>query len=511
VLLADLVATSAAVAATRSRTAKTAALAACLRAAEPAEIPVVASYLAGSLRQRRAGVGWVSLRDLPAPAAEPVLRPLEVDEVFAAAEAAAGPGAAARRQRLVGDLLGRATAAEQDYLRRLVTGDIRQGALAGLLTDAVARAAALDPTAVRRAVMLAGGLVPVAEVALREGAPGLARFGLTVGVPVQPMLAATAATVSDAVRRTGPAAVEWKLDGIRLQVHRAGGDVRVFTRSLDDVTGRLPEVVEAVAALPVRSAVFDGEAIALRPDGRPRPFQETASRTASRLGVAEGRAATPISTFLFDVLHLDGADLLDRPLTERRAALGAVAPEPLRVPGVTAAAPGPAEQWFSAARAAGHEGVVVKALDAPYAAGRRGAAWLKVKPRNTLDLLVLAAEWGHGRRQGLLSNLHLGARDPDGGAPLMLGKTFKGLTDRTLAWQTRELLAREVRRDRWTVHVRPELVVEVAFDGLQRSPRYPAGLALRFARVLRYRPDKSPASADTVAAVHAIHRAQGGG
>jgi ATP-dependent DNA ligase I len=510
-LLSELVTTSEVVAQTSSRTGKVAALAACLRGCPPADTAVVTSYLAGRLTQRRAGVGWVTLRRPPPPAPVPTLQPRDVDAAFAEAEAVSGPGAAERRRRIVTRLLGRATAAEQDYLRRLVTGEVRQGALAGLLADALATVAGAEPAVVRRAAMLAGGLPPVAEAVLREGPAGLARFALSVGRPLQPMLAGTATTVADAVARTGPAAVEWKLDGIRVQLHRSGDQVSVFTRSLDDVTDRLPEVVEEIRALPVDSAVLDGEAIALHPDGRPRPFQQTASRTASRLGVEQARVSTPITLFLFDVLHLDGADLLDRPLTDRRAALAERIPARLRVPGtVTDGESAPAGTCYEQALAAGHEGVVVKALAAPYAAGRRGAGWLKVKPVQTLDLVVLAAEWGHGRRTGLLSNLHLGARDPSGGPPVMLGKTFKGLTDELLGWQTREFLAREVRRDRWVVHVRPELVVEVAFDGVQRSPRYPGGLALRFARVVRYRPDKSAAEADTLDAVRAIHAAAGG-
>jgi DNA ligase-1 len=354
--------------------------------------------------------------------------------------------------------------------------------------------------------MLCGALPPVAAVALAEGGAGLARFRLRVGQPVQPMLAQTAASVEAAVERLGPAAVDWKLDGVRVQVHRDGADVAVFTRTLDDVTGRVPEVVEAVLALPVRSVVIDGEAIALRADGRPRPFQETSARVASRTSVTTLRAEIPLTTYAFDVLHLDGADLLDEPAAERFATAERALPASLRVPRVVTADPDAAWSFLSDALAHGHEGVVVKSLDAPYEAGRRGAGWLKVKPVHTLDLVVLAAEWGHGRRKGWLSNLHLGARDAADGSFVMLGKTFKGLTDELLRWQTERLLALATSpTDHWVVRVRPELVVEVAFDGVQTSPRYPAGMALRFARVVRYRPDKRPADADTVDAVRAVH------
>jgi DNA ligase-1 len=380
---------------------------------------------------------------------------------------------------------------EQAFLRALIVGDLRQGALAAVVGDAVARAAGVPVAAVRRALMLRGDLGAVAEAALREGEAGLAAFRLEVGRPLQPMLASTAPDVAAALAKTGPAAVEWKLDGARVQVHRDGRDVAIFSRTLDEVTARLPEVVEAALALPLRAVVLDGEAIALRDDGRPFPFQVTGSRFASRRG-----GTVPLTPFLFDALHLDGEDLLDRPGAERAAALASVVPEPLRVPR------GDGEAMLESALAHGHEGVVVKSLAAPYEAGRRGAAWVKVKPVHTLDLVVLAAEWGHGRRRGWLSNLHLGARSGDGF--VMLGKTFKGLTDALLTWQTEALLAREVRRTAHVVYVRPELVVEIAFDGVQTSPRYPGGVALRFARVLRYREDKTAAEADTLDAVLAF-------
>ena len=503
-LLADLAAASRTVAATTRRTEKVAAVAGALRTADPDEVAVVVAYLSGELRQRRTGVGWASLRDVPPPAEAPTLGVSEVDEVLEAVAGLTGAGSQAERVRLVSGLFARATEPEQALLRGLLTGELRQGALEGVMLEAVAKAAQVPAAEVRRAAMLRGAVGPVAEAALTGGAPALAAFRLQVGRPVQPMLASTAADVVDAMGRLGEAAVEWKLDGVRVQLHRAGSDVSVWTRSLDDITDRVPEVVEAALSLPVRDVVLDGEAIALRPDGRPRPFQETGSRVASRADVAAGRAAAPLSTYVFDVLHADGADVLDLPGRERADVLAAAVPEALRVPRVVTDDVAVAGDVLEDAVRRGHEGVLVKSLDAPYEAGRRGAGWLKVKPRHTLDLVVLAAEWGHGRRRGWLSNLHLGARDGEGGF-VMLGKTFKGLTDAMLAWQTERLTELAVDDNGWVVHVRPELVVEVAFDGVQTSPRYPAGMALRFARVLRHRPDKRPDEADTVDAVRAIH------
>jgi ATP-dependent DNA ligase I len=504
VLLADLAAASEAVSGTTRRTEKVAAVAAALRSADPDEVPVVVAYLSGELRQRRTGVGWASLRDLPPPAEQPTLGVSEVDAVLGDVAGLAGAGSQAERVRRVADLFGRATEPEQRLLRGLLTGELRQGALEGVMLAAVAQAAAVPLADVRRAAMLRGAVGPVAEAALTGGTEALAGFRLQVGRPVQPMLASTATDVADAMSRLGEAAVEWKLDGVRVQVHRSGSDVSVWTRSLDEITERVPEVVEAALTLPVRDVVLDGEAIALRPDGRPRPFQQTGSRVSSRVDVTAARAAAPLSTYVFDVLHVDGEDVLDRPGRDRAEVLEAAVPEPLRVPRVVTADLAEAADVLAGAVAQGHEGVVAKALDAPYEAGRRGTGWLKVKPRHTLDLVVLAAEWGHGRRRGWLSNLHLGARDPAGGW-VMLGKTFKGLTDEMLAWQTERLQELAVDSGEWVVQVRPELVVEVAFDGVQTSPRYPGGMALRFARVLRHRPDKRPEDADTVDAVRAIH------
>jgi DNA ligase-1 len=402
------------------------------------------------------------------------------------------------------ELTRAATDSEQRFLIALLMGELRQGALDGVMVDAVAKAAKVPLALIRQAFMLRGSLPPVAAIALCGGAAALSAIGLRVGRPVRPMLASPASSISEALGKISPAALEWKLDGIRVQIHRGGADIRVFTRTLDDITSRVPELVEVAASLDVRDVVLDGEAIALDEHGRPRPFQQTAARTSSHLDVGKLRRDVPLSVFLFDVLSLDGEPLLAKPAHERQRVLARVVPEARRVPRLVTDDPATAAEFFTGAIAHGHEGVVAKSLDAPYEAGRRGAAWLKVKPRHTLDLVVLAAEWGHGRRRGKLSNLHLGARDGDGGF-VMLGKTFKGLTDEMLAWQTEEFLRLETHRDAYTVYVRPEMVVEVAFDGVQTSPRYPGGMALRFARVLRYRPDKRADDADHVDAVRAIH------
>ncbi|GAA0686695.1 ATP-dependent DNA ligase [Kitasatospora atroaurantiaca] len=506
-LLQRLARTSRATAAEPARNTKIALLAECLRELGPQEIPAAVALLSGESRRLRVGVGYAALQELPEPASEATLGVRETEDALAAIAAVHGKGAQAERRRLLEELFGRATAEEQDFLRAVLVGELRQGALDAVMADAVAKAAGVPATAVRRALMFRGSARAVAAAALEGGAPALHAFGLEVGRPVRPMLAASAPDVATALERVAPAALEWKLDGIRVQVHRDGDEVSVFTRSLDDITARVPEVVEAARSLSARSAVLDGEAIALGPDDRPRPFQVTAARTASRQDPEQLRAEVPLRVFFFDLLHRDGEDLIDLPAEQRWAGLAEVVPEPLRVPRTVTGEPGPARAFFRDALAHGHEGVVVKDPAAPYAAGRRGAGWIKVKPRHTLDLVVLAAEWGSGRRRGFLSNLHLGARS-GGEAGLepwvMLGKTFKGLTDELLIWQTGQLLAREVSRDSYVVRVRPELVVEIAFDGIQRSPRYPAGLTLRFARVLRYREDKPAEEADTIAAVRAL-------
>lgn len=501
-LLARIAETSARVAATSSRREKTALLAAAVRELEPPEVPAGVALLAGEPRQRQTGVGWAGAREVSAPpAAAPSLTVGDLDRAFEELGRLAGPGSQRARRDRLGALLAAATGPEQALIRALLAGGVRQGALRGLVTDAVADAAGVPVAAVRRALMLRGDLGEVAAVALRDGAAGLGALGLPVGTPLLPMLASPAADAGEAVDGMAAAAVEWKLDGVRVQIHRDGPDVAVFTRGLDDITGRVPELARAARALRLDAAVLDGEAILLRPDGRPERFQATGSRVARR---GEG---PELAVMLFDALHVDGDDLLDLPGARRHAALERVVPEGMRMPRRDAAGPEDVAAMLADALAHGHEGVVVKDVTAPYEAGRRGAAWRKVKPVHTLDLVVLAAEWGGGRRTGHLSNLHLGAREPAGGGFVMLGKTFKGLTDATLRWQTAELLARETGRDRHVVHVRPELVVEIAFDGVQTSRRYPGGVALRFARVVRYRPDKSPAEAHTIDAVRALHAA----
>ncbi len=509
-LFDQIVQASTDVAATRSRLAKVARLAECLDRAGPDEIAVAVAYLSGFLPQGTIGVGWAALREAPPPAAAPTLELLEVHAAVSGIAAMSGAGSQAARRDALADLFGRATEQEQRFLRGLLLGELRQGALEGVMMEAVAKVAAVPAAEIRRAAMVAGELSVVAAAVLAEGRVGLAQFRLTVLRPVQPMLAQTGDDLEDAFERVRPARIEWKLDGARLQVHRLGDDVSVFTRNLADITDRVPEVVEAVRALEVDAVILDGEAIALGPDGRPRPFQETMSRFGSRVKVAELRQAVPLSPFFFDCLHLDGEDLIDRPAHERLEALERRLPESLRVPSTVIEDPAEGRRFLTDALARGHEGVMIKSLDAPYEAGRRGAGWLKVKVAHTLDLVVLAAEWGHGRRQGKLSNLHLGARDPEKGSFVMLGKTFKGMTDRMLAWQTERLLELETGRDGHIVRVRPELVVEIAFDGVQTSRRYPGGVALRFARVKGYREDKRPDEADTIGTVRAIHAGAGG-
>ncbi|MFI2412682.1 ATP-dependent DNA ligase [Streptomyces sp. NPDC018947] len=506
-LLARLTEVSREVAATSARSRKTALLAELFREAEAQDVPIVIPYLAGRLPQGRIGVGWKVLGERVAPAGEPSLTVREVDARLTRLGAVSGPGSQAERSRLVGELMAAATEDEQRFLLGLLTGEVRQGALDAVAVEGLARATGAPAADVRRAVMLAGSLQLVAEALLADGPGALDRFRLTVGRPVLPMLAHSASSVAEAVGKLAPCAVEEKLDGIRVQVHRDGGTVRVHTRTLDDITVRLPEVTSAVLGLPGRRFVLDGEVISLGPDGRPRSFQETAGRVGSRTDVATAARTVPVSVVFFDALSVDGRDLLDLPLTERHAELARLVPEPMRVRRALVAGPDetPAAQDFLAATLErGHEGVVVKALDAAYSAGRRGASWLKVKPVHTLDLVVLAAEWGHGRRTGKLSNLHLGARAADGSFA-MLGKTFKGMTDALLTWQTARLRELAVEEHRWGVTVRPELVVEIAYDGLQRSTRYPAGVTLRFARVVRYRDDKRPEDADTVETLLAAH------
>ncbi|WP_073947361.1 ATP-dependent DNA ligase [Streptomyces kebangsaanensis] len=507
--LADIARTSRDIGAASARTEKIALLADLFRATEPADAPVVITYLAGRLPQRRIGVGWSTLKERRQPAAEPRLGVREVDATLTRIAAVSGKGAQGERKRLLDELMGAATEEEQLFLFRLISGELRQGALGAVALESIAAAAGAAVADVRQAVMLSGSLAAVAEVLLSEGPAALAGFRLMVGRAVLPMLAHTAKDVDEALGRTGPCALEEKLDGIRIQVHRDGDVVRVFTRTLAEITDRTPEVVALVRALPVRQMVLDGELLAFDERGRPRPFQETSGRTGSTLDVAGARTTVPLSPVFFDVLYADGEDLLTTPAAERRALLDRLVPEAQRVRRLVVADPADPEDRASATAFAadalerGQEGVVVKSLDAVYSAGRRGTSWLKVKPVHTLDLVVLGAEWGHGRRTGKLSNLHLGARGADGSFA-MLGKTFKGLTDALLTRQTERLRELTATEEPWGVTVRPELVVEIAFDGVQRSTRYPAGVTLRFARVVRYREDKTPADADTVATVTAL-------
>ncbi len=513
-LLARLVEVSAQVAATGSRLGKRDLIAELLREAavgkaggeadeEADEVDIAAAYLSGTLRQRRTGVGWRGLSELPPPAPAGEVTLVAVDSALEAISGLAGSGSAGARREAVTALFARLTAAEQDFLRNLVTGNVRQGALDSVMLDAIAAAAALPAKSVRRAAMFSAPTGPIAVAALTRGAGALEEFSMLVGRPVRPMLAGTAPDVgagAEKVAADGESAfaVDTKLDGIRVQVHKHGEEVSVFTRSLEEISGRLPEVVAATRSLPATDLILDGEALALDEGGRPRPFQETASTTSTRTG------ATGIRPFFFDLLLHEGDSLIEAPARDRLELLDAAVPEELRARRLVTGSPAEAQAFFDRAIADGQEGVVLKRLDAPYDAGRRGSAWIKVKPRHTLDLVVLAVEWGSGRRRGWLSNLHLGARDPSTGGFVMLGKTFKGLTDEMLTWQTERFLALETHREGHVVHVRPEQVVEIAFDGVQRSTRYPGGVALRFARVLRYRDDKPAEEADPIDAVRAV-------
>ncbi|MFE9017122.1 ATP-dependent DNA ligase [Streptomyces sp. NPDC007808] len=506
-LLTRLAQVSQEVAATSARSRKTALLAELFREAEADDVPIVIPYLAGRLPQGRLGIGWKVLSRPVAPAAEPTLTVREVDARLTELGKVSGTGSQAERARLVGELMAAATQDEQRFLIGLITGEVRQGALDAVAVEGLAQATQAPPAEVRRAVMLAGSLQSVAEALLAEGPAALTRFRLTVGRPVLPMLAHSASSVEEAVDKLGACAVEEKLDGIRVQVHRDGDSVRIYTRTLDDITDRLPELTATALELQGERFILDGEVIAFDDTGRPRSFQETAGRVGSRVDVATAAGQVPVSPVFFDALSVDDRDLLDLPFTQRHAELARLVPEPMRVRRALVSGPDDlrgAEDFLTETLRRGHEGVVVKAVDAPYSAGRRGASWLKVKPVHTLDLVVLAAEWGHGRRTGRLSNLHLGARTADGSFA-MLGKTFKGMTDAMLTWQTERLQELTVADRWWGVTVRPELVVEIAYDGLQRSTRYPAGVTLRFARVVRYREDKRPEEADTVETLLAAH------
>ena len=506
--LSELVATSTSVAESSGRLEKIDRLASLLARVPPAEVEIVVAFLSGSLRQGRIGVGYSTIADVraAAPADQPSLLLLDVDAAFERVGSTSGAGSAAERVRLLRDLMSRATRDEQDFLVRLMFGELRQGALEGVLIEAVATASKIPSSRVRRAAMLAGDLGPVARAALAGDAAALDAMAVRPFRPVQPMLAGTAADADAAVGELGESVIEYKLDGARIQVHKVDDEVRVFSRNLRDVTPAVPEIVEAARVLPAREIILDGEALVLREGGLPQPFQVTMRRFGRKLDVDRLRESLPIAPFFFDCLYLDGEALIDWPLSKRAAALEGATAASQQVPRIVTASPEEARAFLAQARSAGHEGVMAKAIDGVYAAGARGQAWLKVKPARTLDLVVLAVEWGSGRRQGTLSNLHLGARDPERGGFVMLGKTFKGMTDEMLAFQTARLLELEIGRDRHVVHVRPELVVEIAFNDIQESPQYPGRLALRFARVKRYRTDKTAAEADTFATIRQTYQ-----
>jgi DNA ligase-1 len=497
--------------ATSRKLEKTALIADLLRQTTGREIELAALYLTGALPQGRIGVGGRTIQGAfpEGPPTGERLTLADVDRTFDAVAGAEGAGSAERKSRALRDLLARADGPERRFLGGLLMGEIRQGALDGIVQDAIARAAGLPPADVRQAAMYSGSLGEVARAALERGAAGLTPFSLRVLSPVAPMLANAAEDVGEALERLGEAAFEYKVDGARVQVHKAGDEVRVFTRQLQDVTARVPEVVEEIRALPVRDLVLEGETIALRPDGRPQPFQVTMRRFGRSKGVEAARHELPLSSFYFDCLYVDGeGPLVGVPYSERTLRLARVVPERALLPRIVTADKDTAQAFLRQSLDAGHEGLMAKSQSAPYSAGQRGFHWLKLKSARTLDLVILAVEWGSGRRKGWLSNLHLGARDADSGQFVMLGKTFKGLTDEMLRWQTEKLLSLAVEKDEWVVRVRPEVVVEIAFSDVQESPRYPAGLALRFARVKRYRTDKSPAEADTLQTVREIFRQQ---
>ena len=506
-LLFEIVRTSKNVAETPSRLEKIAHLRACLKRLAPEEIEIGVTCLAGRLRQGSIGLGPSLLGSVsPAGVAEtPSITLLKVDDTFSQIAGTTGSGSGSARRRLLTTLLSEATQEEQHFLVRLALGELRQGALEGIMVEAVARASGAPASDVRHALMLTGDLAVVAVAALTEGGPGLKRFSLELLKPVQPMLAQPADDVADALNQLHGAAFEYKMDGARIQLHKVGQDVRVFTRTLNDVTASVPELIQAAQRLPAHALVLDGEVLAFRPDGIPQPFQITMRRFGRKFDIAKMRETLPLTPFFFDCLHVNGEDQIDRTAQDRIAALHSIVPAGWVTPRLVTQDLNEAQAFLGDALRRGHEGVMAKALDSPYEAGRRGSAWLKIKQAHTLDLVVLAAEWGNGRRQGWLSNLHIGARDPANGGFVMLGKTFKGMTDAMLQWQTEKFKELQISSDGYTMYVRQELVVEIAFNDIQVSPHYPGGMALRFARVKRYRPDKTPEQADTIEMVRAIY------
>jgi len=507
-LLAEIVKTSIQVTATRSRLEKVRLLASCLKQLGEKDINMGVSLLSGRIPQGRIGIGPALIQDVASGLGprEPSLTLSEVEETFNRIMDIRGSGSVEKRRALLRALLDKATPEERDFLIRLILGELRQGALEGIMIEALAKASGIPTTEIRKAVMLAGDIAPVAGALLSEGSSGLGRFSLTLFLPLKPMLAETAHDLTEVLGQLGKVAFEYKMDGVRIQVHKEGSRVRVFTRRLHDITPAVPEIVEVIGALTVRSIILDGEALALKPDGTPHPFQITMRRLGRRLDVEQMRRELPLTPFFFDCLYLDGQDLIDKPTGDRFSALQSVLPERLWIPRLVTEDPEEADEFLNQALREGHEGIMAKDLNSLYEAGSRGRSWLKIKPAHTLDMVVLAAEWGHGRREGLLSNLHLGVKDPRGGGFVMLGKTFKGMTDEMLAWQTKRLLELEIARDDYTVYVRPELVVEVAFNDIQLSPHYPGGVALRFARIKRYRPDKGVEEINTLEEVKALLR-----
>jgi DNA ligase-1 len=504
-LLAEVVETSRKISETTKRLEKTDLLATLLRRLSPDEVEIVVAFLSGRTPQGKIGIGYRTLQEASggeAPA--PTLAVLDVDRILTEIAGVEGRGSERQRLALLNKLFIAATQPERRFLTGLLVGELRQGALEGLMVDAIAKASGVPLDKIRRAAMLAGDAAPVARAALESGEAGLSQYGIRIFRPVQPMLAQSADDIDSALADLGQAALEFKLDGARVQVHKSGNDVVVFSRSLNDVTVAVPEIVEAARALPANELIIDGEVLSLQPDGRPQPFQTTMRRFGRKLDVERMRTELPLSPFWFDLLHLNGSDLLDESQSRRFAALAEMSPPDFLIPNIVTADPQQANEFLLRSLNQGHEGLMAKAPEAAYAAGGRGQSWLKVKQARTLDLVVLAAEWGHGRRHGWLSNLHLGARDTEKGGFAMLGKTFKGMTDQMLEWQTQELLSLEIERDNYTVYVQPKIVVEIAFNEIQVSPRYPSGLALRFARVKRYRPDKSVEASDTFQTVQKL-------
>lgn len=504
-LLAEVVETSRRVANTSKRLEKTDLLANLLRQLNSEEVEITVSFLSGATRQGKIGIGYASLKDATAlPAEAPVLSIGEVDQTLALLAAVQGRGSARQKFEILHSLFAKGTAIEQQFLMKLLIGELRQGALEGVMLDAIAKAANLSPDRVRRAVMMAGDIAKVARVAMESGAAGLEQYDLQLFRPIQPMLAQTSEDAAGAISDLGEAALEYKLDGARLQVHRAGDEVRVFSRSLNDITAAVPEVVEMARTLPGKEAVLDGEVIAFNAQGRPQPFQVTARRFNRKLDMDRMREELPLTPVWFDLLYFDGQSLIDEPQSKRFFTLSEISSPQNLIPHTFTSNAGAAEEFLHESLERGHEGIMAKSLNSLYAAGSRGQSWLKIKKAHTLDLVILAAEWGNGRRQGWLSNLHLGARDTAKGGYAMLGKTFKGMTDAMLTWQTEQLLNLEISRDSYTVYVEPKVVVEIAFSDIQISPRYPSGMALRFARVKRYRTDKSPGDADTFQTVQKL-------